>query len=75
MKKSTLMIALGAKPKGDEDYEDEISDEAPEEDTSDEEGTDEEEQDAFDTFTDPDEDPATRLEAFRRAVKLCKSGY
>lgn len=61
MKRSTLMLALGGKPPKDDT---EMSEETPADD-------DESVDDAIDLALDPDADPATRREAFRRAVKGC----
>jgi hypothetical protein len=59
MKKSTLMLALGGKPEGDDSEVEDVDTES---------ATDED----IDLALDPEADPETRREAFRRAVKGCK---
>ncbi len=73
MKKSTLLIALGQKPKGEMDDEEMSEGDVGAE--SDDDTSDSDENDAIDTFLDDKEDPETRRAAFRQAVKLCMKNY
>lgn len=69
MKKSTLMLAMGAEPPPEDA---ELSDE-PMAEAAPAEDADAELDAALDVYMDPGADPDTRREAFRRAVAAC--GY
>lgn len=68
MKKSTLMLAMGAEPPA-EDVE--LSEDSPSTDAPTEEASDVELDAALDVAMDPSADPVTRREAFRKAVAAC----
>lgn len=66
MKKSTLVMALGGEPEGDEDEE-------MDQELSGDNDSDSDTDDAIATLLDDKADMATRIEAFKQAVTGCKS--